>query len=102
MLDGRDIGTVVCPDADVKLYVTASAEVRARRRLASSRARGEADFADVLADIAARDAARHRAARLPAEAAADAHLLDTTEMDIEPRFMAARAIIEAAIGQASA
>lgn len=56
VLDGRDIGTVVCPDADVKLYVTASAEVRARRRLAEIEARGgSAEYAQILADIARRD-----------------------------------------------
>ena len=56
MLDGRDIGTVVCPDADVKLYVTASAEVRARRRLRDIEANGGmADFAEILADIERRD-----------------------------------------------
>src|SRR5690606_41645089 len=57
VLDGRDIGTVVCPDADVKLYVTATAQVRAQRRLAEIEARGgSAEFAQILADIERRDA----------------------------------------------
>ncbi|HWK67478.1 MAG TPA: (d)CMP kinase [Rhizobiaceae bacterium] len=95
VLDGRDIGTVVCPDADVKLYVTASAEVRARRRLAEIEARhGTADFRQILADIERRDARDMGRADSPLRPAPDAHLLDTSEMDIEAAFLAAKAVID--------
>lgn len=95
VLDGRDIGTVVCPDADVKLYVTASAEVRARRRLAEIEANGGvADFAGILADIRRRDERDTGRADSPLKPAADAHLLDTSEMDIEAAFLAAKAIVD--------
>jgi cytidylate kinase len=95
VLDGRDIGTVVCPDADVKLYVTASAEVRARRRLAEIEANGgAADFAGILADIRRRDERDTGRADSPLKPAADAHLLDTSEMDIEAAFLAAKAIVD--------
>jgi cytidylate kinase len=95
VLDGRDIGTVVCPDADVKLYVTASAEVRARRRLAEIEGNhGSADFGTILADIERRDQRDMGRADSPLRPAPDAHLLDTSEMDIEAAFLAARAIIE--------
>ncbi|WP_269933271.1 (d)CMP kinase [Aminobacter sp. HY435] len=95
VLDGRDIGTVVCPDADVKLYVTASAEVRARRRLAEIEANGgTADFAGILADIERRDERDAGRADSPLRPAQDAHLLDTSEMDIEAAFSAARDIVD--------
>lgn len=95
VLDGRDIGTVVCPDADVKLYVTATAEVRAKRRLQEIESRhGTADFAQILADIERRDARDMGRADSPLKPAADAHLLDTSEMDIEAAFLAAKAIID--------
>lgn len=95
VLDGRDIGTVVCPDATVKLYVTASAEVRARRRLAEIEARdGTGDFATILADIARRDERDMGRADSPLRPAADAHLLDTSEMSIEAAFQAARTIVD--------
>lgn len=95
VLDGRDIGTVVCPDADVKLYVTASAEVRARRRLAEIEENGgAADFAGILADIRRRDERDTGRADSPLKPAADAHLLDTSEMDIEAAFLAAKAIVD--------
>ena len=95
VLDGRDIGTVVCPDADVKLYVTASAEVRARRRLDEIEGNGgTADFAEILADIERRDERDMGRADSPLKPAADAHLLDTSEMDIEAAFLAAKAIID--------
>ena len=97
VLDGRDIGTVVCPDAHVKLFVTADVEERARRRAAEFAARGSAvAYEEVLADLKvrdARDAARDRAPLKPAE---DAHLLDTTELDIEAAFERARDIVDAA------
>ncbi|MCK9552268.1 (d)CMP kinase [Aquamicrobium sp.] len=102
VLDGRDIGTVVCPDARVKLYVTASAEVRARRRLAEIEARdGTGDFATILADIARRDERDMGRADSPLRPAADAHLLDTSEMDIETAFIAARTIIDGIVAAES-
>ena len=104
VLDGRDIGTVVCPDADVKLYVTASAAVRAARRLAEIEARGgHAEFAEILADIERRDARDMGRADSPLRPAADAHLLDTSEMDIEAAFRAAVDLIDRALagGKAS-
>ncbi|MCG8272301.1 (d)CMP kinase [Aquamicrobium sp. NLF2-7] len=102
VLDGRDIGTVVCPDATVKLYVTASAEVRARRRLAEIEARdGTGDFATILADIARRDERDMGRADSPLRPAADAHLLDTSEMDIETAFIAARSIIDGIVAAES-
>lgn len=95
VLDGRDIGTVVCPEAEVKLYVTASAEVRAGRRLAEIEANGgSGDFATILADIRRRDERDTGRADSPLRPAPDAHLLDTSEMDIEAAFQAARAIVE--------
>jgi CMP/dCMP kinase len=98
VLDGRDIGTVVFPDADVKLYVTASAAVRARRRLDEIEGNGgKADFAEILADIERRDARDMGRAESPLKPAADAHLLDTSEMDIEAAFLAAKAIIDKAM-----
>jgi cytidylate kinase len=102
VLDGRDIGTVVCPDATVKLYVTASAEVRARRRLAEIEANGgAADFATILADIRRRDERDTGRADSPLRPAADAHLLDTSEMDIEAAFLAAKTIVEDVLGAGS-
>jgi cytidylate kinase len=98
VLDGRDIGTVVCPDADVKLYVTASAEVRAGRRLRDIESRGgTADLAEILADIERRDARDMGRADSPLKPAFDAHLLDTSEMSIEAAFQAAKAIIDEAM-----
>ena len=95
VLDGRDIGTVVCPDADIKLYVTASAEVRAKRRLAEIESiGGSADLATILADIERRDERDMGRADSPLKPAADAHLLDTSEMAIEAAFLAAMAIID--------
>jgi len=100
VLDGRDIGTVVCPDATVKLYVTASAGVRAQRRLAEIEAKdGTGDFATILADIERRDARDMGRADSPLRPAADAHLLDTSEMDIETAFLAARHIVERTLAE---
>ena len=97
VLDGRDIGTVICPHADVKIFVTAAPAVRARRRAQEIAARGEAaDEARILADILARDARDSARAVAPLVAAADAHLLDTTQLDIDAAFRAAVAIIDAA------
>ena len=96
VLDGRDIGTVICPDADVKIYVTASPEVRARRRAAEYRAQGKAiDEAVVLADIRKRDERDQNRAAAPLRQAPDAHLLDTTHLDIDAAIRAAIDIVEA-------
>jgi CMP/dCMP kinase len=98
VLDGRDIGTVVCPDAPVKLYVTASAEVRARRRFDEIVASGiPADYREILADIVKRDERDMGRADSPLRPADDAHLLDTSEMSIEAAFLAAKNIIDAAL-----
>ncbi len=98
MLDGRDIGTVVCPDASVKLYVTASAEVRAKRRFDEIVAGGgSAVFEDVLADVIKRDERDINRADSPLKPADDAHLIDTTEMGIEAAFQAAKRLIDAAL-----
>jgi len=84
VLDGRDIGTVIAPDADVKLFVTASPKVRAERRLKELEARGmPAHFSDVLADILARDERDSGRDVAPLKAAADAVMLDTSELDPE-------------------
>ena len=96
VLDGRDIGTVICPDADVKIFVVADAEVRARRRALEVRERGEeADEAAVLADILKRDERDRNRAVAPLKPAADAHLLDNSHLDIEGGVRAAIDIIEA-------
>jgi CMP/dCMP kinase len=98
VLDGRDIGTVVLPNADAKLYITASAEVRAARRLRDIESRGgRADLAEILADIRRRDERDTGRADSPLKPAADAHLLDTSEMSIEAAFQAAKAFVENAI-----
>jgi cytidylate kinase len=96
VLDGRDIGTVIAPGADVKLFVVASPEVRAARRLFELRARGEtADEREVLADLLRRDERDSRRSAAPLKAAPDAHLLDTTHLGIDAAFRAAVDIIEA-------
>jgi cytidylate kinase len=96
VLDGRDIGTVICPDAEVKIFVTASPEVRARRRAVEFRASGKSiDEAAVLADIKARDERDMNRAAAPLRQAADAVLLDTTELDIDAAVRAAIDIVEA-------
>lgn len=98
VLDGRDIGTVVCPDAEVKLYVTASAEVRAKRRFDEIvSGGGSAVFDEVLADVIKRDARDMNRADSPLKPAEDAHLIDTTEMGIEAAFQAAKRLIDAAL-----
>src|SRR5262249_10121621 len=96
VLDGRDIGTVIFPDADAKIFVTATPEVRAGRRAAELKAAGaSADEAAVLADILRRDERDTSRAVAPLKAAADAHLLDTTHLDIDAAFRAAIDIVEA-------
>lgn len=96
VLDGRDIGTVVCPDAEVKLFVTASPEVRARRRTAEMEERGiAADYAAILADVKARDERDMNRAEAPLKPAEDALLLDTTLLDIDAVFLRAVQYVEA-------
>jgi cytidylate kinase len=95
VLDGRDIGTVICPDADVKIFVTATPEVRANRRARELTGRGErASEAEVLADILARDQRDRSRAVAPLVQAKDAHLLDTTGLDIEAAFAAAVKLVD--------
>ncbi len=97
VLDGRDIGTVIAPDAAAKLYVTAAPEVRAHRRWKQLEAQGEAvAYEEVLADIRRRDARDGGRDTAPMRPAPDAVLLDTSEMTIEQAADAARRIVEAA------
>jgi cytidylate kinase len=97
ILDGRDIGTVICPHAPAKLYVTASPEVRATRRWKQLTAQGEVvAFEDILEDIRRRDLRDGSRDAAPMAPAPDATLLDTTEMTIEQAADAARRIVEAA------
>jgi cytidylate kinase len=98
VLDGRDIGTVICPDATVKLYVTASPEIRARRRYLELFSQGSARTeAEVLADIQARDHRDMSRPVAPLAQAVDAHLLDTTQLDIEAAVAKALEIVRAAL-----
>jgi cytidylate kinase len=90
VLDGRDIGTVICPEAEVKLYVTASPEVRARRRLAEL---DGADYATVLAQILERDARDSARAEAPLRPAADAVVLDTSDLTIAEAVSRAAALV---------
>jgi cytidylate kinase len=97
ILDGRDIGTVIVPDAPAKLYVTATPEIRAERRWKQLKAQGEdVALSDILADIRVRDARDGGRDAAPMRPAADAALLDTSEMTIEAAADAARRIVEAA------
>jgi len=99
VLDGRDIGTVVCPDADVKIFVTATAEIRAKRRFCEFEARGAGvAYETVLADILARDARDAGRPDAPMAVAADAMLLDTSNLSIEAAFDAAVGLIKRKIG----
>ena len=87
LMDGRDIGTVVLPDATVKIFLTASPEARAQRRFAELQAKGEqANFETVLADIRRRDDQDTHRAAAPLRQAEDAVLVDTSELDIEQSF----------------
>ncbi len=100
VLDGRDIGTVIAPDANAKLFVTAASEERARRRWKELVGKGEAcNLADVLADIAARDTRDSARSAAPLRRADDAALLDTTELGIEAAVQRAIALVEQAISQ---
>jgi cytidylate kinase len=96
VLDGRDIGTVIFPDAEIKIFVDAAPQVRAQRRAAEMAAAGaDVSEADILADIRRRDERDIRRAAAPLRAAPDAHLLDTTHLDIDAAFRAAIDIVEA-------
>jgi cytidylate kinase len=96
VLDGRDIGTVIFPDADIKIFVTATPEARARRRTLELQTAGvPVDEAEVLADILRRDERDSARAAAPLKRAQDAHLLDTTHLDIDAAFRAAIDIVEA-------
>ena len=98
VLDGRDIGTVICPDAPVKLFVTASPEVRARRRTDELTAKGRhVAYETILAEVRERDRRDAGRSVAPLKPADDARLLDTSEMDIEEAFRAACAIVDAAL-----
>jgi cytidylate kinase len=103
VLDGRDIGTVVFPDAPVKLFVTASVEARARRRFAELRAKGvPADPETVEAELRRRDMQDAARSAAPLRAAPDALLLDTTALDIEGAFAAALAMVRERLAEAGA
>ena len=96
VLDGRDIGTVIFPDAEVKIFVTAAPEARARRRTLELQAAGvPVKEAEVLADILRRDERDTARSAAPLKRAEDAHLLDTTYLDIDAAFRAAIDIVEA-------
>jgi cytidylate kinase len=100
VLDGRDIGTVVCPDAPLKFYVTASPEVRARRRYDEVVANGvTADYAAIFEDVKRRDERDMGRTDSPLKPAEDALLLDTSEMSIEAAFQAAKTIIDAELSR---
>jgi len=96
VLDGRDIGTVICPGAEVKIYVVADPKVRAHRRTLEARGRGEeANEAAILADILARDERDQNRPVAPLKPAKDAYLLDNSNLDIEGGVRAAIDIVEA-------
>jgi CMP/dCMP kinase len=98
VLDGRDIGTVVCPHADVKLFITATPEERARRRHLELQKRGEqAEYETILGDIRRRDERDMNRATAPLKLAADAITLDTTHLDAEAAFQAALDLVKAKI-----
>jgi cytidylate kinase len=99
VLDGRDIGTVIFPDADVKLFVTASVEARAKRRQAEFTARGErVNLAEVIAEVAARDEADRTRAAAPLIPAEDAILIDTTSLDADQAFSLALELVRRKLG----
>lgn len=95
ILDGRDIGTIICPDADVKIFVTATPETRATRRALELKGQGaKVDYAAVLEDIRKRDERDVTRSLAPLRAADDAEILDTTKLDVEASFKAVLAIVE--------
>ncbi|MGA9824859.1 MAG: (d)CMP kinase [Methylocystis sp.] len=99
VLDGRDIGTVICPGARVKIFVTATPETRAQRRALELARRGEeVDYPTILADVKRRDERDSARAVAPLKPAVDAVTLDTSDLDIEAAFREAVAIVEKARG----
>ena len=99
VLDGRDIGTVICPEAEVKLFVTASAEVRARRRHEELAAKGhQVDYATVLADQRGRDARDSGRTDAPLKPAVDAVVIDTTDLSIDQAVACAVAEVDRRMG----
>ena len=101
VLDGRDIGTIIAPDADVKLFVTASAEVRAQRRMRELMGRGmPAHYEDVLVDIRARDERDSHREVAPLKQAEDAILLDTSELDADEAIAEAVRLVSERVGAA--
>lgn len=103
VLDGRDIGTVVCPNADVKLFVTASAEIRAKRRTEEiTGGGGEADYSNILKDIRSRDERDSSREASPLKSARDAYVLDTSAMDATMTLDQALALIRARLIEATA
>jgi cytidylate kinase len=101
VLDGRDIGTVICPEAEVKIFVTATPEERARRRYIELKQSGAAvSEAEVLSDIRRRDERDAGREAAPLRKAPDAYLLDTTNLDIDAAFKAAIDLIDAALARA--
>lgn len=100
VLDGRDIGTVVFPNADVKFFVTASPEARAERRFNEAVSKGsDTSYEQILLDIRERDHRDSSRSSSPLQKADDAHLIDTTKMDIESAFLAVKTLVLQAIGQ---
>ncbi len=100
VLDGRDIGTVVCPDADVKLYITASVQSRAaRRHKEMDKKSGGSSYEAILADIMRRDERDMGRSDSPLKPAQDAHLIDTTEMSIEIAFSSAFELVEKTLSE---
>ena len=98
VLDGRDIGTVICPHADVKLYVDADPKVRAERRHAELTGYGEdITYAEVLSQLTERDTRDTTRENAPLKPADDAHLLDTTNLSIEDAFEAAKVVVDASL-----
>jgi cytidylate kinase len=100
VLDGRDIGTVVCPHADVKIFVTATPEVRAERRFKEKTGRGEGvTYESVLEEVRRRDERDSSRTQAPMQPAEDAFLLDTSNLDIEAAFNTAVGVILGKVGQ---
>ena len=100
VLDGRDIGTIICPNADVKIFVVASPEARAQRRALELAASGEKfDYSAILSEIRKRDERDSRRDAAPLKPAADAILLDTTRLNVEATVEAARRIVDTRIRQ---
>jgi cytidylate kinase len=100
VLDGRDIGTVIAPDADAKLFVTASPEARATRRMRELEGRGmRAHYKDVLDDVRSRDRRDSTREAAPLHPAADAILLDTTALDVEQSIAGALRLVAAKVGE---